>query len=312
MKIREQSVFDYRELRYGLDRAKYLEHIGFQPFEWQRQVCHDPCLRKIINGSRQCGKSTIASGLPCHKAKYRPKSLVIIEAPTEVQAGLNMEKIYDFMAHDRKYPKIERKSDSQILLANGSRIRVVVASDKSSRGYSKPAMIVLDEASRIDDVVYRSGVRPMLTSNPDCELILISTPFGKTGFFFDAWYSRSGFWSKYEVRSPWTVDEDTQRDLLRHEQDDAFKKERKENNIRFFYSPRHEDFQEQQENLEAMGIQQYRQEYCCEFIETESQTFTYDSIDRMFSYPTRERVVQMPVESYANKLVPKAVGGEFF
>lgn len=306
------KTYDLAELAYGLDRARYLEHIGFTPFDWQKKVCEDPCQRKIINGARQSGKSTIASGLPCHRAKYYSKSLVIVEAPTEVQARLNLEKIHEFMSHDPTYPRIERSSDQQIVLSNGSKIRVVVATDKSSRGYSKPSMIVLDEASRIDDVVYRSGVRPMLTANPDCELILISTPFGKEGFFYDTWEEKSDWWSKYEVRSPWEVDPVSQRQLFHHEPDETFWKTREEKGIHFYYSPRHEDYREQQENLEAMGIQQYRQEYCCEFIETEMAVFTYDSIAAFQSHPVVEKDSLPFEDDYANELVGRKIGGEFF
>ena len=307
-----ETVYDLRDVALGIDRAKYLKSIGFEPYEWQVAVCHDSSTKIIVNGARQSGKSTISSGLPCHMAKYKSKSLVIIEAPTEVQAGLNMEKIFDFMAHDRKYPKIERKSDSQILLANGSRIRVVCATDRSSRGYSAPDMIVLDEASRIEDVVYRSGVRPMLTNNASCELILISTPFGKDGFFYNAWNSDSEYWSKYEVRSPWTPDPVQQSKLTKHEPDEAFFTSRKKDKIKFYYSPRHNDFDEQQENLHEMGYQQYMQEYCCEFVETEHAAFSYQDIDTMFSAPFEEEEPLLVPEESFDEIKFKKIGGKYF
>lgn len=306
-------VYDFGELALGLNRDLYLRSIGFTPFEWQTAFLRDQAKMKILNGARQCGKSTITSAEACHAARFTNKALVIIEAPTEVQAGLDMEKLFDFIAHDPKYPKIERKSDSQIVLVNGSRIRVVIATDKSSRGYSNPDMIILDEASRIPDVVYRSGVRPMLTDNSKCELILLSTPFGKDGFFYRAWTSIDGAWSKYEVRSPWTVREDDQRRLIRHDMPREEHERREALHIKFRYSPRHEDFEEQSENLREMGMQQYLQEYCCDFVETEHAAFSYTDIDRMFSAPAEDDEPSLfPVEEAYDELALKKMGGEFF
>lgn len=307
-----KPVYDYYDIACGLDIVKYLERIGFKPFEWQSIVCRSPSKRKIVNGSRQSGKSTISSAKPCHMAKYSPKSQILVLAPTQRQAELNMEKIRDFIAHDKHYPKITRSSDSQIKLANESIIRIVIATDNSARGYSRPSMIILDEASRIPDVVYKSGVRPMLTDNADCEMILISTPFGRAGFFYEAWESTSRVWDKYEVRSPWDTDPLDQWHLFKHESNAEFMHTLTDKGVKFFYSPRHFDKQEQEENLQAMGILQYRQEYCCEFVEKNDAVFTYADLDRMYSNtiePVEKKEGEAPA---AELLIPKRIGGRFF
>src|SRR5262249_4393282 len=45
--------------------------------------------------------------------------------------------------------------------------------------------LVLDEAARIPDILYRS-VRPMLAVSRG-RLVALSTPFGQRGWFFDEW-----------------------------------------------------------------------------------------------------------------------------
>ena len=51
------------------------------------------------------------------------------------------------------------------------------------RGFSNPALMLIDEASRVTDAMYEA-LRPMLaTGNGD--LWLMSTPFGKRGFFWE-------------------------------------------------------------------------------------------------------------------------------
>jgi hypothetical protein len=266
------------ELLYTLSPYHYIRSIGFSPYEWQEAVLRSAHKRKVINGARQAGKSTIVSAKPCHVAKFFPASVSLIVAATEQQAFYDMEKVKDFIAHDSNYPKIERDSDRLVTLGNGSWIMVVPATEKAARGPSAPRLILLDEASRIDDIVYRSGIIPMLTDNPECELISISTPNGKDGFFFESFNNPK--WERYEVRSPWEV-LDIEFRLKPSLPEAEYRQQRAEKGIRGFYSPRHKNREEQEFNLGEMGPLMYRQEYCVQFVEPEDQVFSYDDIERL-------------------------------
>lgn len=277
-----QSLVSYfrDEGLYSLSPVRYIRSLGFQPFAWQIPILESIHKRKVINGARQAGKSTVVAGKPCHHAKYHPGSLWIIAASTEKQAVEDMEKIKDFVAKDRTFPEIVRDSDSLLEFDNRSRILVVPATEKAARGYSKPAGLTLDEDARIEDGVYRSGIRPMLTDNEDCELILISTPNGRTGHFHRAWESPR--WERYEIRAPWDVNDESW--TLRPARPEAdYHAAREKEGIRAFYSPRHFNKAEQEENLEEMGPLMYRQEYLCEFVEQEDQVFKYEEIERSFT-----------------------------
>ncbi len=269
-----------RELARALSPLEYIRSLGFIPFQWQSAILKSTNKRIVINGARQSGKSTLVSGLPCWVAKYQARSLSIIVAATEKQAVEDMEKIKDFIARDTRYPRIIRDSDSLLEFDSGSRILVVPATEKAARGYSNPDIIMLDEASRIEDPVYRSGIRPMLTDNPKCVLLAISTPAGRGGFFFRAWLSDR--WEKYEIRSHWDPVE-TDWTLRVGINEKEYQRIRAEQGIRAWYSPRHRNREEQQENLEEMGPREYLQEYCCEFIEPEGQVFKYDEITGLFT-----------------------------
>lgn len=268
------------DLLYTLSPLRYIQSLGFKPFEWQRAVIESHAKRKHINGTRQAGKSTIISSLPCHRARFYPGSLSIVIAATGKQAVEDMEKVKDFMSRDPNYPQVLRDSDELIELANRSRIAVVPATEKGARGYSSPDIIMLDEDSRIEDIVYKSGVRPMLTDNEKCVLIAISTPNGRLGHFFRA--SQSKRWERYIIRSPWEVDEDNVT-LIPAEPEKQFAARCKREGIIGYYSPRHAIETEQQENLEEMGVLMYRQEYLCEYVEPEDQVFGYDEIERAFN-----------------------------
>ena len=269
------------QILHGLSREHYISSLGWRLFDWQTHVLESRHKRKLINGARQSGKSTVVSAVPCHTAKYYPKSLSIILAPTEKQATEDILKVKEFMASDPTYPVLKKESESELMLDNGSRIIVIPATEKSARGYSRPRVLVLDEASRIPDVVYKSGVRPMLTDNADCELFIISTPNGKQGFFYDA-YTASERWERYEIRSPWQVNAHDAWTLQEYKDEAAYQALMQERGILSWFSPRHFNLDEQEENLEAMGKQQYQQEYCCEFVEQEDMVFSYEDIERAF------------------------------
>jgi hypothetical protein len=124
---------------------------------------------------------------------------------------------------------------------NGSRILSLPADQSTVRGYSGVTMILLDEAAQVTDEFYNT-IQPMLAVS-DGQLILMSTPYGKTGFFYREWFTGGDGWTRYSV----TVDG----------------------------CPRIKDsFLEQQKR--SMGDLFYRQEYLCEFADTETQTFKHD------------------------------------
>lgn len=271
-----------RLLLQALDRSYYLESLNFHPFPWQKAVANSRRKRKVINGARQSGKSTIVAGIPAHAARFYPGSLSIIGAPTEHQAKETMTKVINFCKADPDYPELRKCSTEEVELVNGSRIIVRAATSNAFRGYSCPRVIMLDEASRIEEEAYTSGARPMLTDNPDCELFLISTPFGREGFFYNAMTSTRN-WERYEIRSPYmVVGAGSDKGLDPYMPEDEYIGLMSKQGIRAWYSPRHKDYSFQLEQLAEMGSMQYRQEYCCEFVEKNGQVFTYDEIAAMF------------------------------
>lgn len=279
----DNDILLARTLLQALDRAYYVKSLGFTCFEWQNNVLKDTSKRKVINGARQSGKSTIVAAVPAHTARFYPGSISIIGAPTENQANETMSKVISFIARDKDYPKLRKCSNEEVQLENGSRIIVRTAKSDTFRGYSCPRVIILDEASRIEEDAYTSGARPMLTDNPDGELYLISTPFGQEGFFYEAMHDTTGTWTKWNIRSPYTVvGTGSETHLEPCMDEEAFQEEGRKEGIRCYYSPRHRDYKFSSEQLMAMKTMQFRQEYETLFIEKEGQVFSYEEIRDMF------------------------------
>ena len=265
-----------------LDPVKYAESIDLpfgELYQWQKDVLSITAGNVCINGARQAGKSTIVSVVPCHKAKYQPGSLSIVIAPTLTQAGEDMEKIRSCVARDELFPRMTRGNDSELRFENGSRIVVAPATD-AARGKSAPAVVILDEASRIEDYVFSEVVLPMFTKSKRYLFLRISTPNGKKGFFYDD-YNDSNV-QRFEVRSPYDVSPVNNWTLIPAKPEEEYKAEMAAKGIRAYYSPQHQDYEKQQAFLSRMGKMRYEQEFCCQFVEPEDQVFSYADIEALF------------------------------
>jgi hypothetical protein len=78
-----------------------------------------------------------------------------------------------------------------------SRIVCLPCREETIRGYSHVSLLVIDEAARVPDDLY-CAVRPMLAVSAG-RLICLSTPYGKRGFFWDAWSRGGKDWARTEV-----------------------------------------------------------------------------------------------------------------
>src|SRR5207244_10168632 len=92
---------------------------------------------------------------------------------------------------------IVQESALSLELANGSRILSLPGKEATVRGYSNVALLVVDEAARVPDPLYQA-VRPMLAVSGG-RIILLSTPFGKRGFFHHEYTEGGPGWERVRV-----------------------------------------------------------------------------------------------------------------
>jgi hypothetical protein len=86
----------------------------------------------------------------------------------------------------------------KVELANESRIIALPGTEKTIRGIAGVSLVIIDEASRVDDELL-AAVRPMLATRADGSLIALTTPAGKRGFFYEAWHSDDQNWHRVRV-----------------------------------------------------------------------------------------------------------------
>jgi hypothetical protein len=156
--------------------------LGFPADTLQASVLDTDAKRGILNCTRQWGKSTVTAAKAVHHAFHRPASLTIVVSPSARQSAEFLRKAAAFTRKLGIRPKGD--GDNQISLAfpNESRIVGLPATEATDRGFSCVSLLLIDEAARVSDQLYMS-LRPMLAVSAG-SLWLMSTPFGKRGFFY--------------------------------------------------------------------------------------------------------------------------------
>ena len=188
-----------RALALALDPANLLRAQGLAPDPWQGDLLLSHAPHLLLNCSRQSGKSTTVAALALHQILFRPGALVLLVAPSERQSHELFRKVSAGF-HALGHPLETRiANDHELELANGGRVVALPGREETIRSFSGVRLLILDEAARVPDVLYRS-VRPMLAVSQG-RLIALSTPFGKSGWFHEEW-SGPGPWQRVHV--PWT------------------------------------------------------------------------------------------------------------
>lgn len=184
----------------ALDPSLIMEAQGMTADPWQQEFLLSQDRLVLLNCSRQSGKSSVVAALALHTALFQRDSLVLLFSPSQRQSHELFRKILD--AYNACGRPVATTQDAQTLskleLANGSRIIGLPGKEATIRGFSKPRLVLLDEAARIADPLYRT-VRPMCAVSGG-RIIALSSPFGQRGWFWVEWLNNPEF-TKWEV--PW-------------------------------------------------------------------------------------------------------------
>lgn len=185
-------------LAFVLDPSRILVAQGWTADPWQRDLLLTPEQFVLLNCSRQAGKSTAVAALALHQALVFDGSLILLVAPVERQSRELFRKVLDaYLALDRPI-RARRQNESTLELVNGSRIVALPGREATIRSFSGVALLILDEAARVPDDLYRA-VRPMLAVSQG-RLFALSTPCGQRGWFHEEWIGK-GPWKRVLV--PW-------------------------------------------------------------------------------------------------------------
>jgi hypothetical protein len=222
--------------------------MGSNPDPWQETVLMSDDPRIVLNCARQSGKSSVVAVKALHIGLYEPRSLILLLSRSLRQSAELGRKVFDcYRTAGRGAIPPEAETKLALELSNGSRILCLPGGDEAAiRGFSGVRCLVLDEAARIPDTLW-VAVRPMIAVSGGA-IMLLSTPFGRRGFYFRVW-SSSQRWLKIQVTAQQCPR--LTRDFLAEE-------------------------------LIELGERWYSQEYLCQFVESIGQVFSDAAIDAAF------------------------------
>jgi len=186
------------DLLAALDPVQLAERAGLRPDPWQLAALRSRAARSLWNVCRQGGKSCVAGVLACHQALYVPGSLTLLISPSERQSKELMAKVLQVYGATGQAVPADAESKLTLELSSGSRIIALPGSERTTRGFSAPSLVVIDEASRVDDELYYA-LTPMLATDPAARLLAISTPNAVFGWWYAAWTAGGALWERTRV-----------------------------------------------------------------------------------------------------------------
>jgi hypothetical protein len=219
--------------------------LGWVADAMQERVLNTVSRRGILNCTRQWGKSTVTAAKAVHQAHCAAETLTLVVSPSSRQSGEFLRKAAAFARKLGIRPKGDGDNEISLQLPNGSRIVGLPGTEATIRGFSAVSLLLVDEASRVADDLYLA-IRPMLAVSGGA-LWLMSTPFGKRGFFYETWSRGGPEWER--IRAPASACPRISPEFLKEER-------------------------------AVMGDRWFRQEYLCEFEDSVAGVFDRDLVER--------------------------------
>jgi len=236
-----------RALAIALDPPRLMLEAGLEPDEWQKEAMTSDT-QSLLLCTRQGGKSTVAAARAIWEAICRPPALVVCLSPSLRQSGELFRKALELWRPVQDLAPAENETMLRLELSNGSRIVSLPSTESTVRGFSSVSLLIVDEAARVDDALY-FAVRPMMAVSGG-RLLAMSTPYGRRGWFFNAWQLGGEAWRRTKITA--------------------------------YDCPRiSAEFLEQEKA--AMPARWFSQEYLCEFADAEDNVFEYEQVTAALS-----------------------------
>jgi hypothetical protein len=175
------------------------KRLQFEPDKRQIEVLRSGTKRGILNCTRQWGKSTIAAALAVHRAYTEKSSTVLVASPSDRQSGELVKKAEEMLDRAGIRTRSDGNNEISLQLPNGARIVGLPGKEGKVRGFSAVSLLLIDEAAQVEDSMYKA-LRPMLAVS-DGDLWLMSTPYGKSGFFYECWERGGPEWLRVSVKA---------------------------------------------------------------------------------------------------------------
>ena len=171
------------DLSHALDPVAWArDRLGLELDPVQSELISSRGRRELLCCTRQWGKTTTTAAAVLHECEYFPGSKVVIMGPSCRQSSLALAQISLLAAKAGIACDSLPGPDPGLQLPHG----VVIAlpgTESTTRGFAGVTWLVVDEAARVSNALFHSASAYLATTNG--RVWLLSTPFGRRGFFFD-------------------------------------------------------------------------------------------------------------------------------
>ena len=227
------------------DPIDWAEEIsGFKLDPWQVRVLSSQHKRQLMLCSRQVGKTEIAALRAAFEVLHHAGEVLVV-APTLRQSKNLFNRAERYILEAGAKPIAS--SRSTLSLASGGTLRALPGDAPDQIRGATARLVILDEAAFTRESVL-AVLLPMLATTSGT-MVMLSTPSGPTGVFYQAWMEPEG-WEKTKGLAA---------DCPRISEE--------------FLA----------EVKVRLGDAGYRQEYLCEFLQSDTAFFSAHLIEQAFS-----------------------------
>ena len=186
------------DLACSLDPVRFAsDRLGLELDPVQAGLLRRRSRRSLLNCCRQWGKSTTTGVGALHESEFREGSRTIILSPSQRQSSLLLAVIESQAEKARIRTRPLVVEGVAGLRMAGGEVIALPSAEATTRGFAGCTWLIVDEAARVLDVVYMAARAYLATT--DGRISLLSTPFGRRGFYHAA--HESGRWDVVTARA---------------------------------------------------------------------------------------------------------------
>jgi len=190
-----------RAIAWEIDPVLFARDCGLTPDAEQMQLLRSNAPQLALLCTRQWGKSTFTANIALRVALLVAGADVLVFARAQRQAIELLRKVTAQLGTlGASAPATLTVDNAQSAeFSNESRIVTLPGADATVRGFSDPALIIFDEAARVDDALYHAA-RPMRAVS-NGRLIALTSAWASFGWFHHEWTEGGPGWERIEVRA---------------------------------------------------------------------------------------------------------------
>lgn len=165
---------------------------------WQAAFVRSPGRKILLNCGRQVGKTEAVAVKSAHRARFRARRVGIL-SPSLYQSGIMFRRCRNLVLLSGA--RLVRDTARELEIEGGGAIVAFPGDrpDLAVRGDTLDDLLV-DEAARIRDGVITAAAPTQATREDHLE-VMLSTPRGRRGVFWQEWSAGGEEWERFAVKS---------------------------------------------------------------------------------------------------------------